>query len=204
MDKKSQYYLNCGIRTRWHNAKLGDFTNDENALASVRNYLANLQEHISHGTGLYLWGSNGTGKSYLMNCAFKSLIDAGHTVRIYTLDEIVDRYTDSWYSNEDRQQLYRTLCNTGFLGIDEFGRNLDRNGEPMYIPDLVKRALATVLRYRVQMQKPVWITSNTDPKNVGAVFSEDIQSLLREAVIAVCVRGEDFRKVIQKRNRQLL
>ena len=64
--------------------------------------------------------------------------------------------------------------------------------------------MESVIRFRVQMNKPIWFASNTDPKFVKDVFSEDVASLLREAVVPVCVRGEDFRRIIQKRNKQTL
>ena len=62
--------------------------------------------------------------------------------------------------------------------------------------------MESMIRFRVQMNKPIWFASNTDPKYVKTVFSEDIASLLREAVIPICVRGEDFRREIQTRNRR--
>ena len=58
--------------------------------------------------------------------------------------------------------------------------------------------------YRIQMRRPVWITSNTDPKYIRTVFSEDVGSLLNEAVVPVVVRGQDYRTVIQKRLKGLL
>ena len=136
-----------------------------------------------------------------MNCAFKELISRGHKVRIYSMDEIVDKFTSSWYSDEDKKDLNNVLRNIDFLGIDEFGKNVDKDGKPVYLPDLVKRVMESVIRFRVQMNKPIWFASNTDPKFVKEVFSEDIASLLREAVIPICVRGEDFRREIQRRNK---
>lgn len=120
------------------------------------------------------------------------------------MDEIVTMFTSSWYSDEDRHALDNILRNVDFLGIDEFGKNVDKDGKPIYLPDLVRRVMESVIRYRVQTQKPLWITSNTDPKFVSEVFSEDIASLLNEAVIAVCVRGSDYRKRIQKENKESL
>ena len=98
----------------------------------------------------------------------------------------------------------RMLCTVDFLGIDEFGKNVDANGNAIPLPDLVKRVVESVLRYRIQMRRPVWITSNTDPKYIRTVFSEDVGSLLNEAVVPVVVRGQDYRTVIQKRLKGLL
>lgn len=205
MDEKTkEYYLYCGIKTAWHSKSLDDFTNDDEALVAVRKYLRSSKQNASNGLGIYLWGSNGTGKSHLMNCSFKELIKKGHRVRIYSMDEIVDKFTSSWYSDEDKRELNNVLRNIDFLGIDEFGKNVDSKGDPVYLPDLVKRVMESVIRFRVQMNKPIWFASNTDPKYVKTVFSEDIASLLREAVVPVCVRGDDFRRKIQQRNKHKL
>lgn len=204
MDAKTkEYYLYCGIKSSWHEKNLSDFSNDEEAFSIVKKYLEDHKEMFKDGIGIFLWGSNGTGKSHLMNCAFKELIARGHKVRIYSMDEIVDKFTSSWYSDEDKKELDNVLRNVEFLGIDEFGKNVGSDGSPiMPLPDLVKRVMESVVRFRVQMNKPIWFTSNTDPKFVKSVFSEDIASLLREAVVSVCVRGGDFRKEIQRKNKR--
>lgn len=205
MDAKTkEYYLYCGIKTGWHEKTLGDFENDPEALSMVKKYLKKSKTVAREGLGVYLYGANGTGKSHLMNCSFKQLIEKGHKVRIYSMDEIVDKFTSSWYSDEDKKDLDNVLRNIDFLGIDEFGKNVDKDGKPVYLPELVKRVMESVVRFRVQMNKPIWFASNTDPKFVKDVFSEDIASLLNEAVVAICVRGGDFRKEIQLKNKRKL
>lgn len=205
MDTKTkEYYLYCGIKTGWHEKTLEDFENDPEALSMVKKYLKKSKTVAREGLGVYLYGANGTGKSHLMNCSFKQLIEKGHKVRIYSMDEIVDKFTSSWYSDEDKKDLDNVLRNIDFLGIDEFGKNVDKDGNPVYLPELVKRVMESVVRFRVQMNKPIWFASNTDPKFVKDVFSEDIASLLNEAVVAICVRGGDFRKEIQLKNKRKL
>ena len=205
MDAKTkEYYLYCGIKTGWHEKTLEDFENDPEALSMVKKYLKKSKTVAREGLGVYLYGANGTGKSHLMNCSFKQLIEKGHKVRIYSMDEIVDKFTSSWYSDEDKKDLDNVLRNIDFLGIDEFGKIVDKDGNPVYLPELVKRVMESVVRFRVQMNKPIWFASNTDPKFVKDVFSEDIASLLNEAVVAICVRGGDFRKEIQLKNKRKL
>ena len=198
MGKTEDYYLKCGIKSAWHSREFEDYENDPEAKEVVCKYLKKSKTAVNDGVGLYLWGANGTGKSYLLNSAFKELINKRYRVRIYSMDEIVDKFTSSWYSDEDKKELDNVLRTISFLGIDEFGKNVDKNGNPVYLPDLVKRVMESVIRFRVQMKKPIWFASNTDPQYVKTVFSEDIASLLREATIPVAVRGGDYRKKIQK------
>lgn len=202
MDKKQQYYSDCGIKKGWHTKTLTEFKNDVEAKEVVKNYLASPAKALKDGAGLYLWGANGTGKSHLMNCTFKELIDKGFTVRVFSLDEIVEKYTASWYSDEEKHELDNVLRKVHFLGIDEFGKNVDDKGLPVKLPDLVKRVMESVIRFRAQMQRPIWFASNTDPKFVKDVFSEDVASLLKEVVIPIHVRGEDYRDEVQKQLRK--
>lgn len=202
--KLLSYYEECGIRKKWFSKTVAEYDNDPDAKNMVVNYLKDVKSMYKDGVGLYLWGANGTGKSHLMHCSFKALVSARYTVRILTLDEIVDKFTSSWYDEDERTSFHRMLRTVDFLGIDEFGKNVDSSGSPAYLPDLVKRVVESVIRYRVQANKPIWITSNTEPKNVMEVFSEDIASLLREACVTVNVCGEDYRKTIQKRNARRL
>ena len=197
MDKKTtEYYLHCGIAKRWHNLTLDDFVNDPKALTKVKNYLGNIDEALKDGVGLYLYGSNGTGKSMLMNTMFMEIIKKRKTVSVLSIDELVTRVTSSWYSKNEEED-FSAFRRADFFGIDEFGKNLDKDGNPKPIPELVKRIVESTIRYRVQMCKPICIASNTDVKYVEKVFSEDIASLLNEAVLPVRVTGEDYRKKIQ-------
>ena len=141
MSKTTEYYLYCGIKTGWHDKTLTDFTNDTEALKVVKNYLRKSAEMRREGVGVYLWGSNGSGKSHLMNCTFKELIAQTYKVRVYSLDEIVDKFTSAWYSDTEKQELNRVLHQIDFLGIDEFGKNVDADGNPIYLPDLVNRVM---------------------------------------------------------------
>lgn len=202
--KYYDYLLYCGIKSAWHDKRLDDFTNDDAAKKIVVKYLDQSKAMLKDGIGLFLWGANGTGKTHLAMCAAMQLIDFKYKVRVFSIDEIVDKFTSSWYSDGEKKQLNDILRDTDFLFVDEFGKNVDDEGKAKYLPDLVKRVMESVIRYRVQMHKPIWFTSNTDPKFIKEVFSEDIASLLNEAVVPVCVRGEDYRKVIQKRNKRRL
>lgn len=202
--KEYDYYLLCGIKAAWHKRDFSDFTNDDEAKRIVATYIKKRKEMLVNGIGLYLWGANGVGKTLLAMCTARELIFYHYKVRVFSVDDMVDLFTGSWHSDDDKRNFDAVMRGTDFLFIDDFGKNLDKDGKPIELPDFVKRVLESVIRYRVQMHKPIWFTSNTEPSYVKEVFSEDIASLLNEAVVPVCVRGEDYRKIIQKRNRGML
>lgn len=194
-NKDYEYFSLCGIKGKWQESSFKDFVNCEPAKDRVLHYLGKLKEAQEDGVGLYLWGANGTGKSMLMNLAFKEIIITHRkSVRIFSMDQLVSFFTDSWYSSEARHELRDVLLKVDFLGIDEFGENLKKGGTD-YLPDVVKNALESILQVRIQSGKPTWIASNTEPKYVKDIFSEDVASLLKEACLPVQVTGTDYRGV---------
>ena len=54
--KFTQYLLDCGIRSGWHDKEIDEFTNDPRALETVMQYVDNVGEMLRNGVGLYLWG----------------------------------------------------------------------------------------------------------------------------------------------------
>ena len=45
--KFTQYLLDCGIRSGWHDKEIDEFTNDPRALETVMQYVDNVGETVS-------------------------------------------------------------------------------------------------------------------------------------------------------------
>jgi DNA replication protein DnaC len=192
----NEHYLSCGILSKWHNKTFADFTNDDRAKKIVLDYLENPRQALTDGVGLYLFGNNGTGKSLLMNLAFKELLKKRYKVQVTNLDGLVHSFTQGWYDGDARKSLNSLLTRTDFLGIDDLCKEFHSKNS-----DLVVTVLDHVIRFRTQMGKPTWITSNKKPKLISTIYTEDIASMLREVCVDVFVDGEDFRGVIAEKNR---
>lgn len=194
-------YLESGILEKWHDKTFEDFTNDDYALKQVKHCVENIDAMYKDGVGVFLWGSNGVGKSLLMNVAFKEIMKKvkksssstikHYTTKIITLSTLVTTYTNSWYNKEDAHFLDE-VKNVDFLGIEEIGKEFKS------ATDLGSVVLDTIVKYRVQRMLPIWATTNLEPSNVVGYYTEDIASMLREAVLAVQVTGKDMRVSIQK------
>lgn len=184
-------YRKIGILDKWHEKKLEDFDNDDKALATVNKYLKHYENMLEEGVGLFLWGANGTGKTYLLTTTFKKLFKLGYSVKIISLSTLITKYASGWYDSKEKKEFFDLLKRVDFLAIEEIGKEFKsiKGNEN----DLSTTVLDTVIRYRVQMKKPVWCTSNLAPSKLKSRYTEDVASMLKEACYIQIVSGKDKR-----------
>lgn len=194
----TKHYLSCGILLKYHETTLEDFTNDEEVLKQIKSYLSKVEEFKKDGVGIYLWGANGVGKTLCMTSVFKELIKKRYRVRIVSFSDLITSFANGWYDKVE-QNAMTDLKRVDFLGIEEIGKEFkSREGE------LARTVLDNILRYRVQMNKPTWVTSNMKPSVLKATYSEDIASMLKECCLPIQVTGIDFREKIMAENKKKL
>lgn len=189
-EAKIRAYLQCGILQRWHSKTFEQFTNDAAALKIVKHYLSELDEAIKSNAGLFLYGNNGTGKSHVMNCAFKEILSKGYSVRVVSATSLVSRFIRGW--DEDGMA---DLIKPHFLAIEELGKEYSNTTNSA---EFGKHALEHIIRRRLQSNKITWFTSNLTPADIQTKYSEHIYSMLKESSVSVKIGGLDFRGNIQK------
>lgn len=191
MSKKIDYrtlYTSRGIWEVWHDKEWEDFR-DEKIRKLVKVVVDNQDRR-----NLILYGPNGTGKTLLMNVAFKELYHKGFTVHVIDFRDLVREYTKSF--NGDNS--FYELINVDYLGIDDLDKEFKNSGAGK---DLVNTVLDYTLRYRFQRQLPIWVTFNMLLSQVESVYNVHIASLLKRSSQIVTFRGEDFGdKLIEKLN----
>jgi DNA replication protein DnaC len=197
MNEKA-YFLRSGIMELWHDKTLDDFTQDRKVLKIIKNYLRpeKLAEAKKEGVGFYLHGKNGTGKTLLLNTAFKEILKI-YKVRIISFQTLVTNFANGWYDQDKRSEYVQMMQSTDFLGIDEIGKQHKQKESELAIT-----VLDTVLRYRVQRKKPLWCTSNVTAEEMEGLYGKDIASMLAECCLPLEVAGEDMRIVVNKKNRR--
>ncbi len=192
-----QKWIKAGIGEAYHDCFLDSFSGDEEALKQVETYVDNIHIAKRTGIGIYAYGPNGTGKTYLMTCILKRVMELvnprtrqEYKARKTSLGEIMTYFTKGWYDDETRLEFENQILNVDWLLIDD--------PEKAYIPtnnnEIHKAALDRVLRYRVERHKPILITSNQEPKLLSTVFGPAIGSLLAESMLKIKFNGGDFRK----------
>ena len=109
--------------------------------------------------GIYLSGSFGSGKSYIINAVLNELSRKGYTsVSIY-YPTLLKKLKDSFNNkNESFEQMFNELLNSDLLLIDDIGAE---NNTPWARDEV----LGSILQSRMDNKKITFFTSNLHFKN---------------------------------------
>lgn len=184
-----QWLLNSGIdknyqRLGWDDAEAVE----PSALETVLDYVEKIGPRASRGIGLVMHGAaRGTGKSLLATLLLKMLIADGYDGFFVTFQSLLDLFTSTWKSNEEKRWFEARICNAGVLVIDDMAREYaGRLGIAAALVD-------HVLRTRVAAQRPTIITTNKSLDELGELYSVNALSLLQGCSISVEFTGSDYR-----------
>ena len=181
----------CGIFERWHYLTYADFKGGNSDIATVIAEYAEPEVHKEKG--IIIRGTNGTGKSMLMNISFKKLIvKHKKTVFITTLDSIVKAYTNSWRGDNE---VLENMKNCDYLGLDDLGKEFATSGTSI---DLIVAALDLVLRHRFNRLKPTWITTNESLTEIKKVYGKSLASLIGRSCDSITLNGDDYSAQVHK------
>lgn len=132
--------------------KSWNFDNDDQRRpelsAAMAKYAADFRQHLSDGNGLLLYGSVGTGKTYLAACVANAVITQGYSARMTNFTDISN---DLWGA-EDKAVYMEELRRFDLLILDDLGA--ERKNE--YMQEIVYNVIDA--RYRAG--KPVIVTTN--------------------------------------------
>jgi DNA replication protein DnaC len=182
MTRYREALVRRGIWELWHDVQWDDYEGEDN-LEKVVSHMRNRLDR-----GLILYGTNGTGKTMLLNLAMKDLLLSKQgTVHVIDFRHLVSAYTDSW--NKEGGEKMQEILNCNFLGIDDIGKEF-KGGD--ISRELAITTLDYVIRYRFQRKRPTWITMNLQLKDVKTYYNEHISSLLKRCCDAVHIDGTDY------------
>lgn len=189
-------YASADIPMKYWDLKLSDIQATE-GVNLVRKYIKKLDEAYDSGTGLFIWGKNGNGKTLSACSIGKAALHKGYSVRFTFLGQIIAASFDTMYDSFQRQKLQEDILNVDFLIIDDIDK--------AYIAEnsrAVPAIIDSLFRQRVQNCRPVIITSNKQLNEIQSsnseVFSNSLTSLFKESVLSVGFIGDDKRDDLRK------
>lgn len=200
--REQDYLLNViGIPPRYLDVTFAEYDNDLNAKDTLITALSEAKTLMHNGLGFNLFGPNGVGKTHLMMASIKHCV-LSHKIpaRVIQFSDMVDLYAAAW-SDPEAETRMKELFVTPILAIEELGKEFMSAKPGSDQSNLPKVVLDKVLRFRVQSQKPVWITSNCQPGAIKDIYTKDIASLLKQCTIPLIVTGRDRRDDELKRNK---
>lgn len=190
-------YYNANFST----AKITD--NNRDAYLKAKNYVRNIQSVLKYNIGLYVYGDNSTGKTFLTACICNELVWQKQRC-VYTSFAAIRNAISSSYNGKSSGEggLLARLMTYDFAFIDDFGKEfLGRE----FRPDVSKWAeekLFEVLNGRYNAMKPTIFSSNYSIGELVSVLGLDkaiVERVNEMATRVIKLDGDDFRSEVRKK-----
>ena len=174
------------------------FENDDRSNEYIsdvaKRYADNFTTMYSKHKGLLLFGTVGTGKTYIAACIANALIDRGYTCLVTNFARLTNTINGMY---DGKQEYIDGLDRFSLLVIDDLASERDTE----YMNEIV----TNIIDARYRSGKPMIVTTNLtseELKNPRDVRKQRIYSRLMEMCIPLEVKGTDRRqkKLIDEKN----
>ena len=149
-------------------------------------YVEQWQTMRAENLGLLLWGSVGTGKSFLAGCIANALMELEVPVRMTSFSRIMNELNNSF---SGRNEVVDRLCCFPLLIIDDFG--MERGTE------YALEQVYNIVDSRYRSQKPLIVTTNLtldEIRHPQDTAHARIYDRILEMCVPVSCIGASFRK----------
>ncbi len=138
-----------------------------------------------HGN-IMLTGNTGTGKTFLINCVAKALMDTYHSVIYLTSTDLFESFSKAMKNDdEDHQEMQEAILNCDLLVIDDLGTELNNS--------YTSSKLFYVLNQRMVFHKSVIISTNLSLNMIRDLYSERVSSRIISDYSIIPLYGNDQR-----------
>lgn len=184
------------LEARFATAKITK--NNKLAYQKCINYAKNAREVLRNCFGLYVYGDNSSGKSYLLACLCNELVELGYSC-VYTsvprmLAEIQQSYSDN--TAMCQAKLTSWLENKSFVFIDDLGKEFLGRESNSGASKFAEKVLLEVLNARYNNGKPTIFSSNYSISELAEAFALDkaiIERINEMSTRVIKLEGDDFR-----------
>lgn len=156
----------------------------------VLGYMKKINENFAKNVGLYFYGSNGTGKTFMSCLVLREAYRHRFTARRITFAEYCKKYTKSWGAKSaDEREMYEAelyeFKSAEFLLLEEIGKGVENSTTIPILEDL--------LRYREDKGYPTLFATNLRIEQVRELYGASIYSLITGHCIPVKMEEKDRR-----------
>ena len=157
--------------------------NNENTKYMVelgKKYCQNFEKVMKKNTNLYIYGETGVGKSYLSNCIYNYLSNK-YTVLMINIPLYLINLQTGYSKNDPREtEMLKILESVDLLIIDDLARE--------QITEWNLEKLMNIIEKRMNIQKPILISSNLSLENLKHKYSQfDKFNRLQDRIKGSCL-----------------
>ena len=166
----------------------------ENAVSICQNFVRNFSKDYSN---LFIYGSVGTGKSFLSGCIANELLKKGHSVLYFSsvsFFETIANYTFGGKEKFEGTSIYEDLKDCDLLIIDDLGTEMNNS--------FVTSSLLNIINERHLNRKATIISSNLDPGQIEKLYTPRVFSRIISNYYLCKLTGNDIRLEKKKREMQ--
>lgn len=183
--------INMGVPKALLDLSLEDLDLNEKILDYVQGYIDNIDNSFKYNKGLFLYGSNGTGKTSIASIIIKEAYRHRYTAKRMTWVDYMTLYTRAWGCNNFELKMHtedviKDIKDREFLVLEEIGKEQDNK--------LAMTLLEDLLRHREDKGFPTIICTNLAPKSIVERYGASIESLIKGNMTPIKLVGKDNRK----------
>ena len=172
---------------RYEDARFSTVTEDVRSESFIRtlevlqDYSENVLKMLERGTGIYLYGPTGVGKTYLLAALANELMECMHTVLFTSIAEILKRIRSTWQKDakEDEEAIFAEIRTVEFLFLDDIGQeNFGISGSDNW----TREKTYELVNARYNSMRPTIFSSNMSleelrAKGIGQPVAERIAEM---------------------------
>ena len=156
----------------------------------IEKYIDLIDNAAKKGTGLYISGSHGVGKTAIAIIILKTAIKHYYPSFFSRSTEIIEFVRDGW-KNEDKKAYWSYVVNNSiFFVIDDIGRLFSE------ISDYERSNIDSIFTKRDDSNLCTIITANHSLETNKDLLGDSLYSNFRERLVEVKLLGEDYRNII--------